>query len=117
MTRFLTERLLFFAQTMVYTIHEIPIFIAMGVVGKGLPSGTPTRLAPCVPIAQGGGQHLPAGAQQAVWSGPAGLQAWPRFEVSGEACSPHTLLAAPQPPGEEVHTLGTPALCSIGRAM
>lgn len=24
-------------QTMVYTIHEIPIFIAMGVVGKGHP--------------------------------------------------------------------------------
>lgn len=27
-----------FAQTMVYTIHEIPIFIAMGVVGKGHPT-------------------------------------------------------------------------------
>lgn len=27
-----------FAQTMVYTIHEIPIFIAMGVVGKGRPT-------------------------------------------------------------------------------
>lgn len=25
-------------QTMVYTIHEIPIFIAMGVVGKGRPT-------------------------------------------------------------------------------
>lgn len=37
-THFLTEQLLFlFAQTMVYTIHEIPIFIAMGVVGKGHP--------------------------------------------------------------------------------
>lgn len=39
MTLFLTERpLSLFAQTMVYTIHEIPIFIAMGVVGKGHPS-------------------------------------------------------------------------------
>lgn len=41
MTHFLTEHLLFlFAQTMVYTIHEIPIFIAMGVVGKGHPKDT-----------------------------------------------------------------------------
>lgn len=41
MTHFLTEQLLFlFAQTMVYTIHEIPIFIAMGVVGKGHPKDT-----------------------------------------------------------------------------
>lgn len=39
MTLFLTEcPLSLFAQTMVYTIHEIPIFIAMGVVGKGHPS-------------------------------------------------------------------------------
>ena len=52
-----------------------------------------------------------------VWSEPAGLQAWARSDMAGEVCGPYTLLAAPGPPREEIHTLGTPELCSTGKAI
>lgn len=38
------------AQTMVYTIHEIPIFIAMGVVGKAVPTQRTSRPAHTGPL-------------------------------------------------------------------
>lgn len=44
---------------MVYTIHEIPIFIAMGVVGKGQ-RVAPSLPSPPFPVTLGGLQEPPA---------------------------------------------------------
>lgn len=69
MTHFLTEHLLFlFAQTMVYTIHEIPIFIAMGVVGKGHPQKDTNPPGPtCLHHSR---RQSPVGTKHVVGQGP-----------------------------------------------
>lgn len=92
-------------QTMVYTIHEVPIFIAMGVVGKAAPTQRTSRPGPtlgrCFPDSL---RRLPAGTKHVVGIGPAVLHAWPSFEVAREGHGPHTLLAVPGPPRAGLHS-------------
>lgn len=99
MTLFLTEHpLSLFAQTMVYTIHEIPIFIAMGVVGKGHPSQDTNPPGPMNTLhTKDSSWCLPVG------TGPARLRAWPSFEIAREGCDPpHSVCCSRVTRGGEV---------------
>ncbi|XP_066131451.1 H(+)/Cl(-) exchange transporter 7 isoform X2 [Saccopteryx bilineata] len=61
----------FDTETMVYTIHEIPIFIGMGVVGKSHPEQAPACLAPPSPLletAASGSQQKQGGVLGAVFN-------------------------------------------------